>query len=458
MAYSSNATTRLITIVSSSWVIAIAVFRDFTYDESWSYLSSTAHSITDIILYRGYVHANNHVYNSALFHTIGHIDAPKIAYRSLSVVCFYIFLKQVHKISQITGASRLLLVSLCCFAPYISYFSLARGYALALTCFILGYRILIEHKKTTQASIVFGLTLFICSTAIFSFSYGAIALWVLWVIQNRKTKNIISAIIFPTILLFAAIIYVYHAGEIIILNDPYIPKSNNLFKNGLVSSLISYQAGGVFSINSHSFLLLRIIQLGSVLVLLILQIQSAIRKVANRHVVTTIFLLSLIIFGFFASHTLLGTPYPLGRAVVFILPVIYLLCVDALRNFKPAIRITFLLVMTAPVAFGNIKGMTDIFNPSIERLLSENNPVEVAFIGLKPTPWISAPIARTIPEVKIRKYAGVTKFLQSTNPPNVVISPVDSLHLFPVNDELSIEMQAGFIWINMTMPGHKLID
>jgi hypothetical protein len=300
-------------------------------DEAWTYVSVKGQSLTDLLLYKNFNIANNHLLNSLWFRFLQTMNARSILlYRGVSLLCFPFFCFFLFKTTTIDApwwTNRndwsLLLFLL---PPMIVYFAAGRGYALATTAFLGALYFLkayLAEKRTRQWWIFFLLGAFSC-LAIVSYLYVFLAM--IGYILLRAGDPIFSRkYILCALLLLPLISYVYFVGKTIQLHDIYINGTSNLLVNGMYSTFLT-----TLSIYENLFAfpaLYTKLDLEKISKLLVLTsfipvVWLLVRKYRARDAELMILLITTLLF--LLSHLVVKTKYPSDRSVIFLIYLLYI--------------------------------------------------------------------------------------------------------------------------------------
>ena len=124
-----------------------AIYNDWIYDESTSYIGVINNSVWDIITYNKFKLANSHVINSLYFSLLQHGNITVVVYyRLLSLVGFLLFFIANTRILKLLKINSFYIIFLI-IAPYLFYFTYGRGYALAIGSFAMALYYLLEYSR-----------------------------------------------------------------------------------------------------------------------------------------------------------------------------------------------------------------------------------------------------------------------------------------------------------------------
>ncbi|MFT5823758.1 MAG: putative membrane protein [Crocinitomix sp.] len=329
------------------YILARSILMDITYDEAWTIDAFVGLPVIDIISFSP-PQVNNHMTNTLLiklFYQFGNESVFIARLPNVIAGVFYLFFS--YRISKeffrpIFGLSLfILLIS----NPFIlDFFSLARGYGLALA-FCIGsiyylIRFIEEHKiKAAYFSLILGSLSVLSSFSFLFYFAGLLFISHYSYYQNRVlkpqifqlTKGTLIILIVLGALLFKPLTKLISIGELSYGGDI------NFYKDTL-SSLVSS------AINNYDITITSII-LNCFLILLLLIMAFSLMK-GNEKISfwssqkwKLIILLVLPIIATSISNYLFGTKYLINRTALFFYPLIMLVLVQLANDiYTKAIR------------------------------------------------------------------------------------------------------------------------
>lgn len=328
-------------------LVVIALNTEWLYDEAWTYSFVEKYSLTDIILYRKFQLANNHVINSGLFALLQKSGMKHVFfYRVINIACFWIYISYISKILRQNNVFSFLNIVTFCLFPFIASFVSGRGYAIALTAFMVCLYYYNEYNRQNRSEYLLLFILFgsLSSLSIFSFIFGFAALCIvllskryLTFIQNKK-----QAACF--LLILPVGMYVFVMGKIISSHDVNIIGTESLLKNGALSSIVSYICLNQI-IDDKWFFILKMIFIVSSLPLALLLVK---KHMANDYLIIIMVSILLLVL----SHFLLNAKYPLERGLMYLIPLLYIYVLKVSNNTMAAYIHQFALLMIGVVNLG----------------------------------------------------------------------------------------------------------
>ncbi len=322
-------------------LLIMAYRAEWQYDEAWTYLGILRSSPGEIAAYTKFKLANNHVFNSLYFHWLQGLGAKtELTYRLSSLLSYVLYNLFLYRLLEQAGYKRANWSFIVLFLlPYMGYFALGRGYAPALTCFTISlyyYKSFAERKSLAHL-LYFILSGSLAALSLFSFLFPFIAMVLLLALGNFKTVLkprylIVMLIVLPVML------YVYVMGKVVNTYDLYIIGGNSLFRNGALSSVLSYLSLGEM-VSQHLFLLFKVALCITGLPAVIVLIKR--RVLYTEHVIILVAILLML-----AAHYLFAAKYPMSRGLLYILLLFYLpfIYASAKKNYLLGIH---LLVVAA---------------------------------------------------------------------------------------------------------------
>lgn len=339
-----------IALVTFLVLLLYAYFRIFEFDEGWSYWAVKSESFLDLIMYKHYNNANNHIINSLWFKTLQLCGVKDIIfYRSLNLLCFivysyYLYKLARHSVSNWQNKHDAYLI-LFYMPTVVFFFASGRGYGMALAFFVAALYFMKLHltEKTQKTYFQFLFCGIVSSIAIVSFYFPFIAM-VLYMYGKKipfklfTTQNIIGGVI-----LLGLTGYIYYVGNTIIVNDVVMPGTDigiingtdNLFINGMYASFVDSLSiyFGVFPdkdlyIRYHIQFVSKVWIIVTAVPALWILIKTNITKY------TEYIILAIVTVLFLMTHIILKSKYPSDRSSSYLLFLIYLPIIYCLVTTK----------------------------------------------------------------------------------------------------------------------------
>jgi hypothetical protein len=343
-------------------MVVFLFFSPVSIDERMTLEGVQKATFADLINYRVFTLANNHLFVSLwarLLHVSSILSIP--LFRLPSLLSFIVFAVYLYKLLRLHGPkitdsfyAPVLLV-----LPYIPYFSAGRGYGMALaftTAALYYYRLCVTnnklsyHRSKTKPILLFTLMGMIGALSIFSFYY-ALAAMMLWLFVKyailQRTKLIVTekaAIIISIITIAALSLYIYKCGKIISASDPSIIGTNILFRGGSLSSIITYLS--LENNFSGTFLL-------AVKLIITISMAAAIIYMVFKRAFTDETGIALTILGLLIiSHYVTGSMYPVTRGLMFLIFLLYVNMIYAsIRHNSIFIKAHLIIMALIGLAF-----------------------------------------------------------------------------------------------------------
>ena len=329
-----------IAIITFLLLLYYAYFRIFEFDEGWSYWAVQSESFLDLIKYKHYNNANNHIINSLWFKTLQLLGVKEIVfYRALNLICFIIYSSYLYKIARSSVATwqnkHDAYLVLFYMPTVIFFFASGRGYGMALTFFVVAlYYMKLHLTDNKQKSyFLFILSGALSSIAIVSFYFPFIAMVLFMYIKKFPFKLFTTQNIVGAVILLALTGYIYYVGNTIIVNDVVMPGTDigiingtdNLFINGMYASFVNSLSVyfGVFPdkdfyIKYHVQFISKLWILITAIPVLFILVKDNITKYSEY------IILAIMTVLFLATHYILKSKYPSDRSSSYLLFLIYL--------------------------------------------------------------------------------------------------------------------------------------
>jgi hypothetical protein len=342
-------------IVSFAYVFLRAIYVGITFDESWTITTFVPQSVYDIINFTE-CDANNHLVNTLLIKLFYLFDYQTLFVARLpNVLAFLLFLIYGYKIgSRLIGSW----VGLSCFSllilnPFLlDFFSLARGYGLAMGFLISSIYFAIKflkdsELKTVVASLFFGMLAVLSNFSVLNYWMSMVLL--INLLPFVKKNSLDFKVIFATSLGFSILLLTLLFNPIskLIENDSLFYGGNTSFYFDTLGSLTDYFLYNSASSGQVFFFLdcFLAILLGAL-------VYSALHT--KRELVTPKnFLFALTLLSFLAvvfQHLLLNTVYLIDRTALFFYVLLILLLCFSIQEFATYVYAKILLAVV--VIFG----------------------------------------------------------------------------------------------------------
>ena len=346
--------------------LMLCVCWEWQYDEAWSYLGSLGSTTYQIINYWPFSSSNNHLTNTLFIKLVRGFDAKHVFWYRLhslgSFVLYSVYYFKYLKYKDESGSlntissSRRIVIYLFPFVfPFIVYFSMARGYALAISCSMAALYFFTRYNKEQKAHLLvlfvfFGL---LSSLSMFTFLYLFGTMCIFLVVSNfrvllrsLKSPKYLAIYLLTLSIAMMVVYYIYQKGKIINITAAR-DNMEHLFKNGFISSLLSYFLAQDFLampvLLSH---VLRISILLCFVALTIVLYQKNKWTIPIEHKMAATIILLIIVF-----KIILKANYPFARTIpyVFLFSYLPLLTSDI---SKKAVRIVYYFNFSILIAIG----------------------------------------------------------------------------------------------------------
>jgi len=358
--------TGLLSLLVMSYIISRAVICGITYDEVWTLSGFVPYSWGDILRFEP-CDANNHLLNTLCIKVL-YTWLPNTLFvaRLPNIAGGLLYLYFSSRLSQrYAGWTGLLCFSILVLNPFLlEFFSLARGYGLALGLLTGGLYYGIRFYEERKLSAL-GFSLFFFSlsvTAALSYLHLYLAAQVVFfmlLIRGEKTKRLIGLGLQATMTLLLAWLLYQPIQKLRANDNLYYGGKTGLFQDTLLS-LSAYLTGSIPAGSEQVFGL--ILFLGLLLFLLI-----------RLHFRPTHFssgfyffipLLILTLSSITAQFYLLKTLYVTDRTALFLYPL-FMLVLSELILCSPPDRLQKVMTMTLVLAFSfNFMRVANVYKTS----------------------------------------------------------------------------------------------
>ena len=363
----TNMTLGLLSAFLLFYTIYRATTLSFTHDESLTYNHHVSKSVKEIVSYEPPILTNNHILNTILMKYCGNIFGdsvlalrlPNLVAHLVYLIISILWLQMFH--NSVVKLCGFILLN---FNPYLlDFFSLARGYGLALSLVLVSAYFFVsstdDRPSRVVVSFVSAAASVLCNFALLNYYVALFIVFNVIVVSstNRDRQSIRASvrtalrqnIPVAIISLFLALA-VYGPIRNIVLNNALLPfRGQSGFWSDTVQSLIK---GSLYEL-SYSDVLQSIVG-GVVFLISVTMIVAVVVELGQNHYVLSrtrseavLLLWTIAAVSTIAQHSLFDTPFLTYRIGLFFVPlfcisVVYLIsfCL-AKRNLK---RITYCLV------------------------------------------------------------------------------------------------------------------
>jgi len=366
----------------------ISIYGDWHYDEAWTYRDVSNNSVLDLLSYDKFKFANNHLFNSMYFRFLQFFDIKALfVYRFISLGAFFLFYFGSIKILGYYKINYLFVIFLI-LAPYFFYFSVGRGYALAIGAFVNSFYYLLQYIDSKKVKYEYGIVLMgiLSCLSIFSFVYIFVSILIVYSFFKLKhIKSIHTIILF--LLSICSLFYVYYLGKIVNDFDHYIPGGDSLFINGTISSLIS---DFTLFVDFEEYSFQNIIKV--ILVLTIIAPFFFLRRfLSSIEFKKDLIPLLLIILSFMLmiiASKFTTAKYPLNRAVFYIHFLLIFSFIIFFVKYVKLFILPLILIASLSIVFISLT-IIDYKNATKIELIKSTNQANLYIISHDPTFFIS---------------------------------------------------------------------
>jgi hypothetical protein len=338
---------RIILILAFIYIILRAYYLSITYDEAYTYLMYATKSYFGIFS-EGSI-ANNHFLNTVLIKFfVGIFGVSEFVVRIPALIGASIYLISAYYISKLLFSKYYFLASVSLLvsnALLMDFLPLARGYSLAIGCFMVALYFLLKEER--NGIVILMCTLAVLSSLSFLYIYAAFIL-LLTYRELGDVRSMASRVILPVgcsalflfFTLFSAVRWMQRAEQF------YFGGTAGFWQD-TVQSLISYTLYD----NLYNIILIEISRV-IVMVLSGLALLAAYRTREKRLLILSFILVIVILL--IHIHHALGTRFILDRAAIFFIPLFTLLIVLAWQAIPSRLTGAFFSIIIALVLFNFI--------------------------------------------------------------------------------------------------------
>ncbi len=333
-------------------MVVFLFFSPISWDENLTLLNIKRATFADLLNYRVFNLANNHLYISLWARLLYSADILSLPlFRLPSLLSFLVYIVYLYRLLRLYSPKTVhhLYSIVLLLLPFIFYFSLARGYALGMafmTAALYYYKLCVaEHPSSkTRPLLLFTLTGIAGSLSVFSFFYAFIAMGVLLFLKRVIiTRSKLPApekimMLLSTVVVAVSSAYIYKCGKIISASDPDIIGTHTLLKGGALSSILTYLS---LENNVFSGTYLQAVKLIIALTFAIAVINMILKSAITDEIWIALTIIGLLII----SHYATGSMYPITRALMFLIFLLYLNMVYAVSKYNSIFLKAHLIVM-----------------------------------------------------------------------------------------------------------------
>jgi multisubunit Na+/H+ antiporter MnhG subunit len=302
--------------------------RIWDVDEGWTFVAVKSESIQDLLAYRHFNIANNHLLNSLWFKFMQSFGCKNVLfYRGLSLLSFFPYAYFLYRAAAYQATGRVeKWLPLFFLPPVMFYFSAGRGYALAITAFcgsLYYLQTCIDDQKAVSywKFIICGA---ISSLAIVSFFYPFAAMLIYLYAGKYRTRLFTPRAVISGVLLLGLTAYIYYIGKTILLNDKIINGTDNLFNNGMYSTFFGTLGLSDLIQWPTVYTQLHLEMVSKILVIVTFLPVAAIllwKYLRQYFTLPVLFIATLL---FLLGHIVMHAKYPSDRSALYLLFLIYI--------------------------------------------------------------------------------------------------------------------------------------
>ena len=323
-----------LSIIAFVIVLYRSLLIPFTHDEVATFIYYIQPG--EFMPFNAHIDANNHILNSGLsfffFKLLG--DSPFVL-RIPNLIAFILLIIGVFRISKLLDSSfsKFVLFILFLFSfPFISFFSVCRGYGLSMGLLVLSLSYFINYIKNPDKTKYFLLFTVFIQLALSS-NLTLIILTVLvqfYILLFQFIKNKIlhfQTLIIHLISFLLIIFWVYYLFFLKENNALYLGKGSNIWEVTYLS-LVNIFVGSKENITLNIIIIIFVIIVTSLSYILIFQSKGTnIRNLISDQLFVILSFFVLLILLFFVQKYLIHINFPEGRAALYLYPLFALIFV-----------------------------------------------------------------------------------------------------------------------------------
>jgi hypothetical protein len=357
-------------IIVSILLIIYSVYRaatiSFTIDESISYNVFVPLSFMDIVSFKIAI-ANNHMLNTLCMKYISQLfGSSELLLRLPSILSHIVYIIFSYKISRKVSSPVILLAGFLFLNlnPYLlDFFSLARGYAMAVAFTVVSIYFLLNYIEFSKAknitwSLIFAVLAVLSNFTLLIFFISLIVVFNIYWIVSQSHYNL-SELIKKNMPVFICsvvlIIIMFEPIRKLIKYKEFYDGGTISFWSDTVGSLISASLYGQ-SYWLTAFLFIKYLIAFCSLILIITFVYKTYKtklKIFNDMVPVTILLLFISILVPVAQHILLKSYFPINRMALVYIPLFFIPIIlfvsDAAKSYKMKLLILPVMLIFAGV-------------------------------------------------------------------------------------------------------------
>jgi hypothetical protein len=337
-----------------AYVLYRAIHLDITYDEAWTIMDFVPQGEGDLLIYKA-CDANHHLLNTLLI-KLAYSLGPEnlLVARIPNVLAFVLYMIFIYRISRflplIAAITLFLLLTLNPFL--LDFFSLARGYGLAMAFQAVAIFYLISYAKNGKLRTANWSMFYSCIAVTASFSMlnfwianlGALTCITFLFHKRDKLRFSIQQLIFTVIL--AGLLYL-PLTRLIRFDKLYYGGTDNFYSDTLVSLTKYSQYTSTAGTTTHVILIALLILL-FIGVFRLIKLNKTTASLQMQNIVLIVLMLSVL--STILQHYLFGTLYLIDRTALLYYPLFIIVLVSCISLYGKVLR--SLLFTALIVLFG----------------------------------------------------------------------------------------------------------
>ena len=318
-----------------AYVLLRAIYVNITYDEVWTLYSFVRSSVVDVLTFAN-CDANNHILNTLLIKLL-YSTVPNTVFiaRLPNVLAALVYLYFAYKFSaRLSSNSKYFALIALLLNPFLlEFFSLARGYGLAMACVICTLYFLQNYSSTKKTAELLKtlLSLLLLSLSMLSSLHlvvPAFALLLYYATRSKQKQALQVFFIFLFIVATVALLWL--PIKQLRANDSFYYGGHNNFFSDTIVSLAKYFFGTTYA--DTSIIVVSVLAGSAALLLIVFQFKHAGTQLLQTASLSALLLLTIA--SVISQFYLLKSPYVTDRTALFFYPLLVCALASACTTFE----------------------------------------------------------------------------------------------------------------------------
>lgn len=384
----------LFCLILFAYILLRALKLSITFDEATTWFFVNKFSYHNIIAYKGFDIANNHVINSLFIKaTLDLFGKNILLIRSLNVICGIIYVLSVFGILKRVQSTWLQCFGaiMMCLQPFLlDYFTLARGYGVSISFMLLALYFTNEYLYTKSIKLLNISSFLSCLSAVSTFSFIYVVIFILLINIyckvvhkfDKEEKNKFFIFLLPELICFSVIgLYIYPIGKMLAARPDTDGSSDGLLKSVFLPLLYA----NLGELREGSSLVTKLFKLPFIVAYAYVTFMFLVKRAGNiviDKVNSMAFFIMFILIGaifiIYIQFYVFNVKFPSDRTAIYIfvlLPLFVVLAADDLGNavvrivlFFVSLFIVFIFIFSINISHYQ-PGYADQFNEEIANII-----------------------------------------------------------------------------------------